>query len=84
MCSAAFQPGSSANDFSITSCNCRRSAALTGLKWNCLGAAIAGNFVPAKSQTKLTYLVFFMVKCSAQTTGAPWTHRQILRQNYIA
>jgi len=44
MCSAAFQSGSSANDFSITSCNCRRSVAL-----NCLGAAIAG-----KSCDKIT------------------------------
>src|SRR6266567_7429222 len=52
MYSAAFQPGSSANDFSITSCSCRRSAALTRLKRNCLGALIAGNFVSAKSKTK--------------------------------
>ena len=44
ICSAAFQPGSSANDFSITSCNCRRPAALTRLKRNCLGALIAGQF----------------------------------------
>jgi dephospho-CoA kinase len=62
---ATHQLGSSANDFSITSCNCRRSAALTRLKRNCLGALIAGNWVSAKSQTKLTHLVFFMVSCSA-------------------
>src|SRR4029077_11003959 len=63
MCHAAFQPGSSAKDFSITPCNCSRSAALTRLKRYCLGVVIADNSFPANSQTKLTHPVFFMVRC---------------------
>ena len=53
MCNAAFQPGSSAKDFSITPCNCSRSAALTRLKRYCLGAVIARQFVSGQVPDKI-------------------------------
>ena len=58
MWSATFQPGSSANDFSITACNGSRSVALARLKRYCLGTVIAGKIL---RQDYIVWTVFNVV-----------------------